>query len=302
MNPFTYRTIKREELTRGYEVLRQRWWGAFTGPLQSAWHPKYNRQNSSSTSVSSRVEKHSFFPIIAPLRTCAQEILRHRLQHVKHSVLSQCSQFPTENAWKSTAGKPEAVRDLSHYTQSYLYSIKGRSVLIKTSSAASFSYSLCGVTTLTAIQCMWKFLTSGRAWTNSSQPPFINDGCISLFPCQQDLRNLASRLLKFGLAKSFSVEISVSSTVLICCLIIVQTTPPGSYTQLTSSSPSGKKDPASPVTAPCVGLANMILPVFHFLKCQNLFFCVKAYFGISWGQMENTEFALFKSVIWKKIY
>lgn len=27
---------------------------------------------------------------------------------------------------------------------------------------------------------------------------------------------------------------------------------------------------------------------------------MKAYFDISWGQIENTEFALFKSVIWKK--
>lgn len=161
--------------------------------------------------------KLKLFRTIAPLCTCAQEVLKHRLRHVKRSVLSQCSQFPAENGWKSTAGKPEAVRDLSHYTQSYLYSINGRSVLIKTSSAASFSYSLCGITTSTAIQWIWKFPTSGRAWTNSSQPPFINDGCISLFSCQWDLRNLASRLYKFGLGKSFSVEILVRSTVAICC-------------------------------------------------------------------------------------
>lgn len=191
--------------------------------------------------------KMKLFPTIAPLRTFAQEILRHRLRHVKHSVLSQCSQFPAENAWKSTAGKSEAVRNWSHYSQSYLYSINGRSVSIKTSSATSFGYSLCGITTWTAIQCIWKFLTSGRASTNSSQPPFINDGCISLFSCQRGPRNLASRLLKFGLAKSFSVEISVSSTVLIRCLIIIQTTPLGCYTQLTSSTLLWEKAPASPV-------------------------------------------------------
>jgi len=79
-------------------------------------------------------------PAIAPLRMCAQEISRHRLWHIKCSVLRQCSQFLAENAWKSTAGKPEAVKDLSHYTQSYLYSLNSRSVLIKTSSAASFDY------------------------------------------------------------------------------------------------------------------------------------------------------------------
>jgi len=130
--------------------------------------------------------------------------------------------------------------------------------------------------TLIAIEYIWKFLTSGRARTNSSQPLFINDGCISLFSPQQHLRNLASRLLKFGLAKSFSVEMLVSSTVLVCCLIVIQTTPPGCYTQLTSSSLHWKK--RSITTSHCslrrsgkMRWTNMILPVFHILKLARIF-------------------------------
>lgn len=101
--------------------------------------------------------KMKLFPTITPLCTCAQEVLRHRLRHVKCSVLSQCSQFPAENAWKSTAGKPEAVTDLSHYTRSYLYSINGRSVLIKTSSAASFGYSY-------SIDCYTVYMEISHQW------------------------------------------------------------------------------------------------------------------------------------------
>lgn len=214
-----------------------------------------------------------FFPAVAPPHICAQDILRHCLRHVKHS---QCSQFPAENARKSTVGKPKAVRGLSHYTQSYLYSINGRSVVIKTSSAASLGYSLCGRTTSTAVRSIWKWLTSGRAGTNSSQPPFINDGCISLFSCQRDPRNVASRLLKFVSAKSFSVEIWVSSTVLICGLIVPQTAPRGCYTQLTSSAPLWGKQPSG--TSPCSSRRtgkmirlNRILPVFTFLKLVKIF-------------------------------
>lgn len=145
----------------------------------------------------------------------------------------------------------------SHCTQSYLYSINGRSVLIKTSSAASFSCSLCGITTLTPVQRIWKFLTSRRAFTNSSQPSFINDGCISIFPCQQDLRNVASRFLKAGLANSFSVENLVSST----SSLLLFNHFPNYPTRLLHTAhirqlPQGKKDPASPVTAPCKGLAR----------------------------------------------
>lgn len=38
VNHFTCKTVKREELTRVYELLWQRWWGVSIGPLQSTLH------------------------------------------------------------------------------------------------------------------------------------------------------------------------------------------------------------------------------------------------------------------------
>lgn len=90
------------------------------------------------------------------------------------------------------------------------------SVLIMTSSATSFSHCLCVITSA-AILWMLEFLTSGRAQANSSQTLFINDGCINLFPCQWKPRILAFRLSKFGLAKSCSIDTSVSNTLWSLC-------------------------------------------------------------------------------------
>lgn len=125
---------------------------------------------------------------------------------------------------------------------------------------------------LTAIQYLWKFLTSAKAGTNSSQPSFGKDGCISLFSCQRHLRNLVSRLLKFGLAKSFSIEISVSSTVMVYHLIIVQTTPLGCYMQhLIWESRSSISSHCS-LHRTGSRQVNRVLPVFHFLKLVRIFY------------------------------
>lgn len=169
------------------------------------------------------------------------------------------------------------------------------------SSTASFSYSLCGIVTSTAVQYILKFLASGRAWTNSSQPPFSNGGYISLFSCQWDPRNLASRLLKFGLARSVSVEISVSNTVRICCVIITQTTTPGCYLQLTLCSPLWENRTSGTNTGPASWERKIhFFLSFTFWIRQNLFFYIKMYLDVSPGQTENTVFAVFKSVIRKK--
>lgn len=185
---------------RDYEVLWQRWWGVFNGPLQSTLHTRCNRQNPPFTNFLVKVQNEAFpsdWSLRCPCK-CRKSV-RCDMLGGQPALCALCSHLKMD-------GNLLANQSCHRF----------HSVLVMTSSATSFGHCLC-VMTSAAILWMLEFLTSGRAQANSSQTLFINDGCINLFPCQWKPRILAFRFSKFGLAKSCSIDTSVSSTLWSLC-------------------------------------------------------------------------------------